>query len=83
MFVYLFRQRRTAELALTTDLTGRNIRSLPPSKDWIFVGVVDISKFEPPWDTADFRYAVRQARLTGFHVFEPGRVLRPHPMQAC
>ena len=82
MLVYLFRQRRTDDLALTTDVTGRNIPSLTPSTDWIFVGALDISKFEPPWDTADFRYAVRQARMTGFHLFEPGRVLPP-PMQTC
>ena len=71
MFVYLFRKRRTDHFALTMDVTGRNIPSVPPSTDWIFVGALDISKFEPPWDTADFRYAVRQARMTGFHLFEP------------
>jgi hypothetical protein len=78
MFVYLFRQRRTDELALTTDVTGRNIPFLPPSTDWIFVAALDISKFDPPWDTADFRYAVRQARLTGFHILKYGLVLPTH-----
>jgi hypothetical protein len=84
MFVYLFRQRRTDNLALTTDVTGRNIPSRPPSTDWIFVGAFNDSKFEPPWDTAHFRYAVRQVRITGFHLInEPGQVLPPHPRQAC
>ena len=82
MFVYLFRQRRTDKLALTTDVTGRNIPSPPPSTDWIFVGALNISKFDPPWDTADFRYAVRQARMIGFHHLEAGRVL-PIPTQTC
>jgi hypothetical protein len=75
MFVYLFRQRRTGDLALTTDVTGRNIPSLPPSTDWIFVGTFDVSKFEPPWDTAEFQYAARQARLSGFYLFEAGGLL--------
>ena len=82
MFVYLFRQRRTDNLALTTDVTGRNIPSLPPCSDWIFVGAFNGSKFEPPWDTAYLRYAVRQARMIGFYHFEPGRVL-PLPTQTC
>ena len=80
MLVYLFRQRRTDDLALTTDVTGRIFRpSLLPriGSSW---ALSTSAEFEPPWDTADFRYAVRQARMTGFHLFEPGRVLPP-PMQ--
>ena len=46
MLVYLFRQRRTDDLALTTDVTGRNIPPFTPSTDWIFVEALDISKFE-------------------------------------
>jgi hypothetical protein len=42
------------------------------------VAALDISKFDPPWDTADFRYAVRQARLTGFHILKSGLVLPTH-----
>jgi hypothetical protein len=82
MFVYLFRQRRTDNHALTTDVTGRNIPSLPPSTDWIFVGAFNVSKFAPPLNTAYFRYAVRQVRMTGFYLFEAGRVLPP-PAQIC
>ena len=58
--IYFDRDALTS-LALTTDVTGRNIPSLTPSTDWIFVAALDNSKFDPLWDTVDFRYAVRQA----------------------
>ena len=53
MLVYTFRQRRTDDLALTTDVTGQNIPSPPPPTIWLVVGALDVSKFEPTWDTAD------------------------------
>jgi hypothetical protein len=65
MLVYLFRQRRTDDLALTTDVTGRNIPSPNPSTDWIFAEAIDISKFEPAWDIADFQCVLRCLKVFG------------------
>ena len=48
MLVYLFRQRHTGDLALTTDVTGRNIPPVTSSTDWLFVEALDINKFAPP-----------------------------------
>ena len=69
MFVYLFRDRCTENLALTTDVTGRNIPSLMPSTRWIFVESLDINKYPPPWDIADLEGVLRQLRVSGFHIF--------------
>jgi len=70
MLVYLFRQRRTDDLALTTDVTGRNIPSLTPSTHWIFVEALDIRKLAPPWDTADFQRVLRRLWVLGYCTFE-------------
>ena len=70
MLVYLFRQRRTDDLALTTDVTGRNIPSPNPSTDWIFAEAIDISKFEPAWDIADFQCVLRCLKVFGHYMFE-------------
>ena len=70
MLVYLFRQRRTDDLALTTDVTGRNIPSLTPSTEWIFVEALDIDKFEPRLDIADFEGVLRRVKAFGYYLFE-------------
>jgi hypothetical protein len=70
MLVYLFRQRRTDDLALTTDVTGRNILSVTPSTDWIFVEALDTNKFEPPCEIADFERVLRRLRVLGYCTFE-------------
>jgi hypothetical protein len=44
MLVYLFRERRNAELALTRDVTGRNLPSAP-SSEWTFVKALEIKKY--------------------------------------
>ena len=48
MLVYLFQQRRNADLALTTDVTGRILPS-PPSSHWTFVKALDIKNLGPRW----------------------------------
>ena len=70
MLVYLFRQRRTDDLALTTDVTGRNIPAPTPSTPWIFVEALDTNKLAPPRDIADFEGVLRRLKAFGYYVFE-------------
>ena len=74
MLIYLFRDERTDNRALTMDVTGRNIPPVTSSTVWLFVEAIDTHRLPPQWDTAYLRYAVRQARMTGFYLFEAGRV---------
>jgi hypothetical protein len=70
MLVYLFRQRRTDDLALTTDVTGRNIPAPTPSTPWIFVEALDTNKFAPRWDFPVLEGVLRRLRAFGYHIFE-------------
>jgi hypothetical protein len=79
---YLFRDERTDNRALTMDVTGRNIPPFTSSTVWLFVEAINTHNLPPQWDTAYLRYAVRQVRMTGFHLFDPGWVLPP-PTQTC
>ena len=69
MLVYLFRERRNGELALTTDLTGRNLPSHAPDSHWAFVDVIDTEKTRPPWGVADFKEAFSRVRDLGYDIF--------------
>jgi hypothetical protein len=81
MLIYLFRDEKTGNLALTMDVTGRNIPLVTSSTAWLFVEAIDMHKLPPRWDTEYLRHAVRQARTTGFHHLEPGQA--PPPTQTC
>ena len=82
MLIYLFRDKRTDNRALTMDVTGRNIPPVTPSTVWLFVEAINTHNLPPQWDTKNLRYAMSQARMTGFYHFEPGQVLPP-PTQTC
>jgi hypothetical protein len=69
MLVYLFRQRSTDRLAVTTDLTGRNLPPVTSSAIWLFVEAIDTMRLSPRWGSVEFQYAVRQAKMTGFYLF--------------
>jgi hypothetical protein len=69
MLVYLFRQRRNGDFALTTDLTGRNPPSHPPDDHWVFVEVIDTEKTRPPWGIADLKEAFSRVRDLGYEIF--------------
>ena len=71
MLVYLFRQRRNGDRALTTDLTGRNLPSHTPDSHWVFVEVIDTEKTRPPLGIADFEEVSRQLEQVGYYIFEP------------
>ena len=82
MLIYLFRDKSTDNRALTMDVTGRNIPPVTSSTVWLFVEAINTHELPPRWDTAYLRYAVRQARMIGFYLFETGRV-PPPPTQTC
>ena len=74
--MYLFRDERTDNRALTMDVTGRNIPPVTSSTVWLFVEAIDTHKLPPQWNTAYWRYAVRQVEMTGrSFLFETGHVL--------
>ena len=80
MLIYLFRDERSGNRALTMDVTGRNIPPVALSTVWLFVETINTHLLPPQWDTAEFQYAVRQVRMTGFYLFE---ATPPPPTQAC
>jgi hypothetical protein len=82
VLIYLFRDERTDNRALTMDVTGRNIAPVTSSTVWLFVEAINTYRLPPRWDTPYLRDAMRQARMTGFHLFEPERVLPPST-QTC
>ena len=81
LLIYLFRDEKTENRALTMDVTGRNIPSVTLSTVWLFVEAINIHKLPPLWDTPYLRDALRQVGITGFYLFEPGWE-RP-PTQTC
>ena len=56
MLIYLFRDERTDNRALSTDVTGRNIPLVTSSTVWLFVETIDTRRLSPKWDTAEFQY---------------------------
>jgi hypothetical protein len=66
MLVNLFRERRNAELALTRDVTGRNLPSAPCS-EWTFVKALEIKKYRV--DPAELNDVVRQLEYPGYCIF--------------
>ncbi len=82
VLIYLFRDERKNNRALTMDLTGRNLPPVASATVWLFVEAINTHKLQPRWDTAYFRSAVRQVEMTGFYLFEAGWV-PPPPMQTC
>jgi hypothetical protein len=72
VLIHLFRDDRTANLALTTDVTGRNLPAVTPSTQWGFVETIDTIKSSPPWDFSDFQRLLRWLRADGFYLLEPG-----------
>jgi hypothetical protein len=81
VLIYLFRDERTDNRALTMDVTGRNIPPVTSSTVWLFVEAINTHNLSRRWDIPYLRYAVSQARMIGFYLFEAGQVLPP--TQTC
>jgi hypothetical protein len=69
MLVYLFRQKRNGDVAVTADVTGRNLPSHTPDSHWVFVEVIDTEKTRPPWGIADLKGAFSRVRDLGYDIF--------------
>jgi hypothetical protein len=69
LFVYLFRHPGTRNLALTSDVTGRNIPAVAATANWLFVEAIDTLKHSPRWNTADFQSVLHQLRVGGFYLW--------------
>jgi hypothetical protein len=82
VLIYLFRDEKTDNRALTMDVTGRNIPPVTSTTVWLFVEVIDTQRLPPRWDTAYLRYALRQARMIGFYHFD-AEWEQPPPTQTC
>jgi hypothetical protein len=72
VLIYLFRDVRTADLALTTDVTGSNLPAVTPSSNWVFVETIDTIKSSPPWGFSDFQRLLGWLRADGFYLFGAG-----------
>jgi hypothetical protein len=77
VLIYRFRAERTDDHALTMDVTGRNLPLVTSATVWLFVEAIDTHSLPPQWDTAYWRYAVRQVGMIGFYLLEHGRTLPP------
>ena len=82
MLIYLIRDEKMDNRALTIDVTGRNIPRVTSSTVWLFVEAINTHKLPPCWDTAYLREAMRQVEMTGFYLLERGWE-RPAPTQTC
>jgi hypothetical protein len=82
VLIYLFRDERTDNRALAMNVTGRKIPPVTSPTVWLFGEVIDTQRLPPRWDTAYLQYAVRQARMIGFYLFDAGWV-SPPPTQTC
>ncbi len=69
MLVYLFRQKRNGDVAVTTDVTGRNLPSHPPDSHWVFVEVIDTEKTRLPLGIVDLNEAFSRVRDLGYYIF--------------
>ena len=72
MLIYLFRDNRTTNLALTFDVTGLNLPAVTPSTNWVFVEAIDTLKSPLPWGLPDFQRLLRWLRVDTFYLFEAG-----------
>jgi hypothetical protein len=87
VIIYLFRDRKTGNFAVTSDVTGRNLPSLTSSADWIFVEAMGTPRFPPPWEPADFQRLLGWVRADGFYLLDadkepknlPAGWVRPRP----
>jgi hypothetical protein len=70
MLVYLFRQKRTSDRALTTAVTGRNLPSSTPYGPWVFVEMLNTENAKPPLGLADFKEALSRVSVSGYFIFK-------------
>jgi len=65
MLVCLFRDKSSTALAISTDVTGRNIPPLSPLTEWIFVTAIDPLKLVEQWEVGDFQDVLDRLKVAG------------------
>jgi hypothetical protein len=66
MLVYLFQQNRTCALALTMDVTGRNLPSRMAARNWVFLETLDTNKTRR--NIAEIDGMLRRVKAFGYHI---------------
>jgi hypothetical protein len=69
VLIYVFR-KAAGELALTIDVTGKNIPSIDPTTSWTFLDTIDTLVSPPPWDLADFQCLLTWLQSDGYYLLE-------------
>jgi hypothetical protein len=82
MLVYLFRDKSSTALAISTDVTGRNIPPLNPLTEWIFVEAIDTLKLVEQWEVGDFQDVLDRLEVDRYYLFE-GVLKRRRSSQEC
>ena len=83
MLVCLFRDKSSTDaLAISTDVTGRNIPSLSPLTEWIFETAIDTLKLVEQWDVRDFQDVLDRLEVDRYYLFE-GELKRRRSSQEC
>jgi hypothetical protein len=67
MLIHLFQQNRTCALALTMDVTGRNLPSRMAARNWVFLETLDTNKTRR--NIAEIDHVLSRVKSFGYHVF--------------
>jgi hypothetical protein len=70
VLIYLFRDERTDNRALTMDVTGRNLPSSAPYEPWVFVEMLNTENAKPPLGVGDLKEALSRVTASGYFIFK-------------
>ena len=66
MLVHLFQQNRTFALALTMDVTGRNLPSRMAARNWVFLETLDTNNTRR--NIAEIDGMLRRVKAFGYYI---------------
>jgi hypothetical protein len=66
MLVHLFQQNRTFALALTMDVTGRNLPSRMAARNWVFLETLDTNKTRR--NIAEIEDVLSRVKAFGYYI---------------
>jgi hypothetical protein len=66
MLVHLFQQNRTFALALTMDVTGRNLPSRMAARNWVFLETLDTNKTRR--NIAEIDDVLSRVKVFGYYI---------------
>ena len=67
MLVHLFQQNRTFALALTMDVTGRNLPSRMAARNWVFLETLDTNKTRR--NIAEIDDVLSRVKAFGYYIY--------------